>query len=93
MARRDVQSRTPFASPPAPGASPVRHPVAGRPGGLARLLLVPFAAAAAAIAGLVYLVLLPICGIASIAGAVAQASWGLLREAFGRARPRAAPPG
>ncbi len=41
----------------------------------ARLLSVPLAALAAAAAGLVFLVLLPVCGIATLAEGLARACW------------------
>lgn len=50
----------------------------------ARIALAPFAALAAAAAGLVFVVLLPICGIASLAEGFARACW---REVL-RALPR-----
>jgi hypothetical protein len=86
-----VQPRSPFA-PGAPeaagrgaaGAGPPRAPRAPVPRGwgfAARILIAPFAAALAAIAGLVYVLLLPVCGIASVASAIAQACWRTLRGA------------
>lgn len=49
---------------------------------VARLAVVPFAAATAAVAGGLFVILLPICGIASLAEAAAKASWALVRRAF-----------
>jgi hypothetical protein len=37
---------------------------------------------AAALAGLVFAVLLPICGIATISEGIAKASWRFVRETF-----------
>jgi hypothetical protein len=85
MPRQGVHSRTTLTGLPAPegrSAAPVRRSAA-RPGAaLARLLLAPFAAVVAAAAGLLFAVLLPICGIATIAEAVAKASWRLVRDAL-----------
>ena len=94
MPRQENGPRSPFASP-SPGdartAGPVRPPAARPAGSLVRILLAPFAALVAAVAGLVFVLLLPICGIASIASAAAQASWGLVRQVLRGARRRAAP--
>ena len=57
---------------------------------VARVLLAPFALLLAALAGILYAVLLPICGVASIAEATARTSWGIVRDAFRRTRHRAA---
>lgn len=88
----------PYANAPLRGSSPspAREPAASMrqsatPGSLiGRVLLAPFALVLAALAGLVYAVLLPICGIASIAEATARASWGIVRDAFRRTRQDAA---
>jgi hypothetical protein len=88
----DQGSRTPFAPPPHDPRSVVRHPATPPPPGgrgALRLLVAPLAALVAAVAGLLYVLLLPICGIASMAGAAAQASWRLVREALATARTRA----
>jgi len=93
MLRHDVHPRPTFAGLPAPeghGAAPVRRSAAPRRAWLLRLLLVPFAAVAAAVAGLVFAVLLPVCGIATIAEGIARASLHVVRDAFAHApRPRA----
>jgi hypothetical protein len=47
-----------------------------------RIALAPFAALAAAVAGLVFLVLLPICGIATLAEGFARACWSAVRCAL-----------
>jgi hypothetical protein len=93
MSRQVVHPRTPFTPPQISrgGAAAVRPAAARRWSRSVRILLAPFAAALAAIAGLAYVLLLPVCGIASIAAAVAQASWAALREAFRGARERTAP--
>ena len=49
---------------------------------LARLVLAPFAALAAAVAGAIFLVLLPVCGIASIAEGFARVCWDAVRRAL-----------
>lgn len=46
------------------------------------LLLVPFTVAAALCAGFVYVILLPICGIGSIAESLARAAWRQTRAAL-----------
>ena len=51
---------------------------------LGRLLLAPFVAAAAALSGILFVVLLPVCGIASIAEGIARASWRWVRRAVAR---------
>lgn len=87
MPRQDVH---PLAYLATPSRDPVTPPDGWRPRVPARLLLLPFAALAAAVAGIVFVVLLPICGIASIASAVAQSSWDVVREGFGGVRHRTA---
>lgn len=88
------EPRSPFAAR-APGGGDGAGPPRPRPrrawGWPARVLVAPFAAVLTALAGLVYVLLLPICGIASIASAVALASWSALREAILGAPRRAAP--
>jgi hypothetical protein len=94
MPRQLVDPRSPFAptSPDAAGGAPPPHSRAAQGWRrVARVLVAPFAAVLAAMAGLVYVLLLPICGIASIANAAALASWSLLRESLGGARRRTAP--
>ncbi len=81
MLRRTVP---PCAAGPRP-----RGDLDARPGHLvarpwataAWIALAPFAALGAALAGLVFVVLLPVCGIASIAEAVARSCWGAVRAA------------
>ena len=88
----------PRANPALPGSSssPFREEAErARQGATAgwsvgRVLLAPFAIVLAALAGLLYAVLLPICGISSIAEATARASWAIVRDAFRRTRHRAA---
>jgi hypothetical protein len=78
MLRRIAQGRTSFA---AVGIGHEIEEVDVRRGGarlvasLGRILLAPLAALAAALAGAVFLVLLPICGIATIAEGVARSCW------------------
>lgn len=72
------------ASGEAPGAGDLRRKGA-RPGAtVARLLVTPFVAAAAALSGILFVVLLPVCGIASIAEGIARASWRWVRRAAAR---------
>jgi hypothetical protein len=47
-----------------------------------RLIVAPFAVVAAAVAGLLFAVLLPICGIATICEGIAKTSWRFLRQPF-----------
>ena len=87
MLRQNVPSRTTFAerddAPAAPSAS-VRQSAASLVARALRLIVAPFALAAAALGGLVFAVLLPICGIATISEGIAKASWRFVREAFTR---------
>lgn len=85
MVRHSVQSRTTFAAPPlveGGGARDVRH-VAARSWPVAvRVLLAPAVLACAALAGAVFAILLPLCGIATIAEAVAKRGWKFVRGAL-----------
>jgi hypothetical protein len=85
MLRQDAHLRTTFAG--------ARDPSAGSPGSVRqraasavktglRLIVAPFALAAAAAAGLLFALLLPICGIATISEGIAKASWRFVRAAF-----------
>lgn len=47
-----------------------------------QIALIPFAAAAVLLAGVIYVLLLPVCGIATIAGGIAAAGWRSVREAW-----------
>ncbi len=49
-----------------------------------RVALAPLLLLAAALAGLLFVILLPICGLASIAQGAASAAWDLAREAAPR---------
>ncbi len=92
MPRRPTPPRTPFADRPrgAGGAEgPVRRSATARAASVVRLAAAPFAALAAALGGLVFVVLLPICGIASIAEAVAKVSWAFVRDTFASVHGRA----
>jgi hypothetical protein len=91
MVRQVVQMRTTFAPEPSPsrpafgeGRREVRQSAALPRSRVARLLLAPFAILAGAVSGVVFAVLLPICGIASIAEAMTRACWALVRSAFRR---------
>lgn len=87
MLRQNAHPRPPIAARAAPPAPPAVRQLAARgAAAIGRILIAPFALALAAIAGMVYAVLLPICGIASIAEATARASWALVRGAFRRTR-------
>jgi hypothetical protein len=91
--RRLVTLRTSFVpgvlppdAPPHPAHAASCHAVR-----LLRLALVPFAAVAAALAGAIYVLLLPICGLASVVGGIAAAAWACIRTA--PLRRKAAPTG
>jgi hypothetical protein len=52
------------------------------------MLAAPFVLVAAALAGILFLILLPVCGLASIAEGIASAAWRLSRDLVsGRRRP------
>jgi hypothetical protein len=91
MVRQVVQMRTTFASARSPSSPTlgdrrreVRQSAAFPRSRAARLALAPFAIVLGAVAGVVFAVLLPICGIASIAEAMTRACWALVRAAFRR---------
>ncbi len=82
MVRREGEARTAFAEGdgPAAGSSPpMRQSAASFVARALRLFVAPFALAAAALAGVVFAVLLPICGIATISEGIAKASWRFVR--------------
>jgi hypothetical protein len=58
---------------------------------IARVLLAPFALVVAAGAGLVFVLLMPVCGLASIAGSISRSSWALVRGAMSQFRAHPAP--
>lgn len=81
MARRDATGRRSFAlGVPRPDSGRGTAPL-GAQAWLAwlRFLTAPFVAAVVAAAGIVYLILLPVCGIASIAEGVLRSGWRMLR--------------
>ena len=83
MLRRSAQGRAPLdsgAALPDAAAGAPRPRRARQSVALARLVLAPFAAIGAALAGAIFLVLLPICGIASIAEALARICWNGARD-------------
>ena len=85
MLRQDAHARTTFAGGPAAppgGGAPVRHGAAQTAKAVLRLLAAPLALAAAALAGLLFAVLLPICGIATISEGIARSAWRFARDAF-----------
>jgi len=65
-----------------------RHLAAPRIARAARIILAPWAALAAAVAGAVFVVLLPICGIASLAEGFSRACWRAARDAPIGSSPR-----
>jgi hypothetical protein len=85
LVRQTAACRTGIASSTV-RAEPVesaRHIAAIRGLRLVRLLAAPFVAAGVAVAGALFLILLPLCGIASIAEELAREGWRFLR-AVGR---------
>jgi hypothetical protein len=58
---------------------------------VARVLLAPFALVVAAGAGLVFVFLLPVCGLASVAESISRASWALVRDTMSQFRAHPAP--
>jgi uncharacterized membrane protein len=95
MLRQHVASPSEFADPPRDGVrvpgAPVRRnatPLALR---IAKVVLAPLVAVGAVVAGLGYVILLPVCGIATILEGLAKVAWRFVREAFRLvvpARPR-----
>lgn len=69
---------------PPPPDDDVRWKAAGRIAAISRFAALPLAALAAGVTGLLFLVLLPVCGIASIAEAMARASWAYVRKGLRR---------
>jgi hypothetical protein len=93
MVRQDAHLRTTFAGAREPSASLVRSMRQSTASILTRglrLIVAPFALVAAAAGGLLFALLLPICGIATISEAIAKASWRFARAAFARV-PGSAP--
>ncbi len=85
MFRPDDQGRTTFArdeDSARGGSAPMRQSAARQARIALRLIAAPIVCAAAALAGLVFAVLLPICGIATISEGIAKASWRFVRETF-----------
>lgn len=85
MLRDDDEGRTSFAGGAdagAPRGAPVRRTAARWTTWVVRLIVAPLAGVAGAIAGLMFAVLLPICGIATICEGIAKASWRFARDAF-----------
>jgi hypothetical protein len=79
--RRLARVRTTFAAAQAPRAPDGDGARQRRATAVRWCVLLPLALAAAAIAGAVFLVLLPICGIASGAEGVARWCWQAVRDA------------
>ncbi len=84
MLRQNATGRTSFADStgrPDPSES-VRQPVAPSGSVALRVLAAPLVLIGGALAGAVFLSLLPVCGIASIAEGVAREAWRFLRVTF-----------
>jgi hypothetical protein len=91
MVRQNAYARASLAAasiPTDPERNQLRQSVARVGRVIGRVLLAPFALVTGAVAGLVFVILLPVCGIASVAEATARSSWALVRDTF--RRPRAA---
>ena len=87
MVRHSVHARTSFAASGAPGPGEqgdVRQSTARVAVKTVRLIAAPFALVGAAIAGVIFAALLPICGIATICEGFAKASWRFVRDTFSR---------
>lgn len=87
MVRHSVDARTSFAASGATGPGEpavVRQSAARVAVKVVRLIVAPFALIGAAIAGVVFAALLPICGIATICEGFAKASWRFARDTFSR---------
>ncbi len=85
MLRQHAHARMTFAEARAPEPrrpAPVRQSAARRSGAVLRLIVAPLALAAAALAGILFAVLLPICGIATISEGIAKGAWRIVRDAF-----------
>lgn len=87
MVRHSDHVRTTFAAAgdPQPGErAGLRRSAAGRVATVVRLIVAPLALVAAALAGMVFAALLPICGIATICESFARTSWRFVRDTFSR---------
>ncbi len=92
MLRQGARARVDLVEAPAPPAglaAPVRQSAASLASTVLRLMVAPFALAAAALAGLLFAVLLPICGVATISEGLARAAWRFARDAFTQPHPPA----
>jgi hypothetical protein len=89
--RQTVRERTTFASHALKNERErsVARASDGWAATLRRFVVLPFAALTAALAGLLYVLLLPVCGIASVLEAIATTAWSLVRAgAQGHTAPR-----
>lgn len=77
------------ASPAGASGSPTWQSSAPRLALVLRLIVAPLAAIAAVVGGLLFAVLLPICGIATISEGIAKASWRFLRGTMAHLPPHA----
>lgn len=78
MLRRIEQTRTSFAAVSIADRIEqveLRREAARRFAAIGRIAVAPLAVLAAALAGAVFVVLLPVCGIASIAEGIARSCW------------------
>jgi energy-coupling factor transporter transmembrane protein EcfT len=82
--RQNATDRMSFADStgPADASESVRHSAAHRAAIALRVLSAPLVLAAVAVGGAIFLILLPVCGIASIAEGVAREGWRFLRVTF-----------
>ncbi len=81
MLRQNATGRMSFADSAGQSdpSESVRHSAAQRGRVALRVLAAPLVLVAGALAGAVFLILLPVCGIASIAEGVAREAWRFLR--------------
>lgn len=90
--RQNATGRMTFADStgPADPSESVRHSAAHRRAIALRVLAAPLVLAAMAIGGAIFLILLPVCGIASIGEGIAREGWRFLRATFRAVVPRRA---
>ncbi len=89
MVRQNAMGRTSFAGSAGPRdrAECARHVVARDRHAVLRVALAPLVALGVALAGMLFVILMPICGIATIAEEVARHGWRFLRATAMRVAP------
>jgi hypothetical protein len=95
MLRQGAHPRSSFVEPSSLPRSPervrVRQAVAEVAAFVARLVMLPLVAVGGALAGVMFVLLLPICGIASIAEGIALGAWRQVRSFPHRPAPHREP--